>query len=484
MPRSLGISPIRHKVTRRFYEPLLLLHALSPIRGERIKSEIIPDDPESNHIQLRRSFTNAIAYICAYQKGPDHVAAAALEKTPHGVVVWLCANADIEEGVVTFLKGILACVYRVVEKDNMEDLHQEASLATQSLASMIVDFQAPRLNVYRTEIINSCILPCQELMTDYVKGNGNALDVNNLQQWLRKYFSDDTEGSTGPSLFDLSKACYDIRHTQYLKTVSMFAGQGRTRHETFERLYKLLGKLGKPLKSSKTLTEAATKLAQDFAQGFTVQTVRSSVPQQLPFRGKKEATIEHTVHRMFSDSSKKAEFMERLRSLVSREREEIDSFLQRERATKTRVHAELLLIDHFERNSCNFLGQGEKYIGCSKPACYLCHMYITQHPSHYAIPASHNKIYVGWRPPDVYIQEPGAFGLLHVQERILLRMIDLVRKDLFSEIKSHNMRLPYHTDSTTGITTTLESMRLGETDTPPVAYPGDLGILYSIPSTL
>jgi hypothetical protein len=264
----------------------------------------------------------------------------------------------------------------------------------------------------------------------------------------------------------------------------MFAGQGRTRYETFERLYKLLGKLGKPLKSSKTLTEAATKLAQDFAQGFTVKTVRSSAPQRLPFRGKKEATIECTVHRMFSDSSKKTEFMDRLRSLASGEGEEIDSFLQRERATKTIVHAELLLIDHFERNSRNFLGQGEKYIGCSKPACYLCHMYITQHPNRYTIPASHNKVYVGWRPPDVYIREPGAFGLLQVQERILLRMIDLVRNDLFSEIKSHNMRLPFHTDSTTGITTTLESMQSGESGTPSVAYPGDLGILSSIPSTL
>jgi hypothetical protein len=264
----------------------------------------------------------------------------------------------------------------------------------------------------------------------------------------------------------------------------MFAGQGRTRHETFERLYKLLGKLGKPLKSSKTLTEAATKLAQDFAQGFTVKTVRSSVLQQLPFRGKKEATIESIVHRMFSDSSKKTEFMDRLRSLVPLEGEKIDSFLQRERATETRVHAELLLIDYFERNSCNFLGQGDKYIGCSKPACYLCHMYISQHPSRYAIPASHNKVYVGWRPPDVYVRESGAPGLLRVQERILLRMIDLVRNDLSSEIRSRNMRLPYHTDSTTGITTTLESMLLGETDTPPVAYPDDLGILSSILSTL
>jgi len=172
MSRPLRISPIRRKVTRRFYEPLLLLHALSPIRGERIKSEIIPDDPESNHIQLRRSFTNTIAYICAYKKGPDHVTAAALEKTPQGVVVWLCANADVEDGVITFLERILACVHRVVEKDSMEDLHQEASLATQRLTSMIVDFQAPRLNVYRAEIIESCIVPCQKLMTDYLKNNG------------------------------------------------------------------------------------------------------------------------------------------------------------------------------------------------------------------------------------------------------------------------------------------------------------------------
>jgi hypothetical protein len=172
MSRPLDISPLRHKVTRRFYEPLLLLHALSPIRGERIKPEIITDDPESNHIQLRRLFTNTVAYICSYKKGPNYVTAAALEKTPQGVVVWLSANADVEEEVVTFLERILACVYRVVEKDSVEDLQQEGSLATQRLASMIVDFQAPRLNVYRAEILKSCVLPCQELMTDYVKSNG------------------------------------------------------------------------------------------------------------------------------------------------------------------------------------------------------------------------------------------------------------------------------------------------------------------------
>jgi hypothetical protein len=190
MSGPLDIFPIRHKVTRRFYEPLLLLHALSPIRGERIKSEIIPDDPESNHIQLRRTFTNAIAYICAYKKGPDHVTAAALEKTPQGVVVWLSANADVEEGVVTFLEGILACVYQVVEKDSVEDLHYQASLATQRLASMIVDFQAPRLNVYRSEIIKECILPCQNLMTDYVESNGKFIIARVCFHYFTKPWQD------------------------------------------------------------------------------------------------------------------------------------------------------------------------------------------------------------------------------------------------------------------------------------------------------
>jgi hypothetical protein len=172
MTKSSGIATIRHKVIRRFYEPLLLLDALGPIRGERIRPEIIRDDSEPNHTQLRRSFADAIAYICAYQKEPDYVTAAALEKTPQGVVVWLSANANVEEKVVTFLEGVLACVHRVVEQDNVEDLHQEASLATQRLLSMIVDFQAPRLGVYRREIIRSCILPCQELLTDYAQRNG------------------------------------------------------------------------------------------------------------------------------------------------------------------------------------------------------------------------------------------------------------------------------------------------------------------------
>lgn len=171
MTDSNKIVPLRYKVARRFYEPLLLLHALDPIRGERIKSETVSENTEINHTQLRRSFADAIAHICAYKKGPDYVTAAALEKTPQGVVVWLAANSKIGERVMVFLGAVLAQVQDVVNQD-VEDRQQAAQLATEKLSSMITDFHTPRLEVYRKKIVKDLVQPCQEVLAEYCKKHG------------------------------------------------------------------------------------------------------------------------------------------------------------------------------------------------------------------------------------------------------------------------------------------------------------------------
>jgi hypothetical protein len=313
------------------------------------------------------------------------------------------------------------------------------------------------------------------------KKDRDALEIDNLQQWLARFFDNDDTGSVEPNLLTLVNDCHELRHTQYMKTIGMLAGQGQTRYQIFEQLYKLLGKLGKPVKSSIVLTQAATRLAQDFVQGFTVKTVPSSRLLPLPFRTKKEGTIESIVNRMFSNLAEKNEFLERLGFL---EGEEISNFLARERSAKTRVHAELLLMDHFERNRCTFLDGCEKYIGCSKPACYLCHMYITHHPSHYVLPASHNKVYISWRLPDVFNQDVNGVALLAIQESILLKMIESVRRDLYAEMSSRTMRPPYHADSTTGITSTLESRHLDEAALLHSLSLMNSGISFLMPSTL
>jgi hypothetical protein len=308
-----------------------------------------------------------------------------------------------------------------------------------------------------------------------VAGDKDALQVDNLYGWLTKYFGDEIEGFSQPSFLDLVNACYQIRHTQLLKTIRVFAGQGRTRAQEFERLYKLLGKLGRPITSSKNLIEGAMILSQDLVQGFTVKTIPPSKLRLIPIRPREETTIKSIAGRMFSSQIEQDEFMERLSHL---EGKEFAAFIQRERSKETRVHAELLLVDHFERNGCNFLDTHEKYIGCSKPACYLCRMYIAQHPGRYVVPACHNRLYIGWRPPDAFVGDTSGTLSAAAQEKIMLKMVEIVRKDLITEIFSRTMRRPIHADSTTGITSTLDSVYIDGDFSPQDTYRDDQGIFH------
>jgi hypothetical protein len=232
-----------------------------------------------------------------------------------------------------------------------------------------------------------------------------------------------------------------------------FTGQGQTRHFEFEQLYKLLCKLGKHVTVTRKLIESAMSLPQDFNQGFIIERVPSSKFQKLPLTGK-EATIESTAGRMFSNSVEKDKFLARLKSVWNTD--ELSKLLAQEISSKTRVHAELLLVNHFDKQGCNFIDGDDKYIGCSKPACYLCYAYISNHPGRYALPPSHQKIYVGWRIPDIYSNEAQSHERLSTQEKVLLSMIEWIRRDVKADMESRNPQRPYHADSTAGITSIVD----------------------------
>jgi hypothetical protein len=65
---------------------------------------------------------------------------------------------------------------------------------------------------------------------------------------------------------------------------------------------------------------------------------------------------------------------------------------------KPAVHAEIQVLEHFYKEGFKF-ANGDKYIGCSKPACFCCHLYIQNHPLRCIVPQSHKKVYFHWGPP-------------------------------------------------------------------------------------
>ena len=259
------------------------------------------------------------------------------------------------------------------------------------------------------------------------------------------------------ALYSLVQDSHSQRKKLFFEPLKLFASQGQTQAEQFEQIYKLLCKLGKHVTVTRKLLEAAMYLTQDFSSGFTVRAIPPSKPQKFPLR-QTPTTVESILGRVFSSEEEKTKFLKRLQSLWNAD--QVSKRLASERPVITKVHAELIVMDYFFRNRCQFLDHGDKYIGASKPACYLCHAYVISHPGRFAVPGSHQKLYTAWRMPDVDENDPQAYSLSKVQNQIYLKLTEWVRKDLIEEMESRSSLPPQHPDSTIGLTSDLSSLYL------------------------
>jgi hypothetical protein len=62
--------------------------------------------------------------------------------------------------------------------------------------------------------------------------------------------------------------------------------------------------------------------------------------------------------------------------------------------------------------------EDDRYIGCSKSACYFCHSWLSNHRHRYVPPATHHKIISGCRGPDSNINEAGATFLKEMYSKM------------------------------------------------------------------
>lgn len=99
---------------------------------------------------------------------------------------------------------------------------------------------------------------------------------------------------------------------------------------------------------------------------------------------------------------------------------EIRKGLASRKSIVTRVHAELQVADRFSRDQYMEFVDGDRYVGCSKPACYFCYSWLSSHRHQYTLPATHHKIIPGCRGPDSSINEAGAVILKEMYGKICI----------------------------------------------------------------
>lgn len=284
-----------------------------------------------------------------------------------------------------------------------------------------------------------------------------------LADWLESFHSykDDLPG--------LCHFAYEQRSCQHMTDLRRHIGNEPTEDimtESKKQLFLLarhyIGRLGSHIKAARILVVAARRMP-DVLASFTVRIRPSPKPPSLPPPTDHMTTLSGIIRRMLpADSSSFAELDAALANMDAKFN--IQDRLQKQFEAKDfrpRVHAELSLLEFFYTNRLPFV-EDDRFIGCSKPACYCCYHYISLHPGGFARPSSHGIRYLSWRPPD--LTSPEDMIEKKHQLDVLNKLIAQIRLDAIRQIEQRKGPSPWHPDSTTGITYSQEHNALvGET---------------------
>jgi hypothetical protein len=223
----------------------------------------------------------------------------------------------------------------------------------------------------------------------------------------------------------------------------------------FAKVRHFIGRLASHVKTVQTLVSAAHRLPMLFVDP-EIEVIHYEQILILPPDLRNKTTLAEIANRMIgNDETLLKEIQTRLEEL--NQALDIERIVRLEYAKKNfkpRVHAELKLLEYFYRNrdGLDFV-RNDPYIGCSKPACYCCSLYIRSHPGQFVEPATHQKIYLNWMPPTSNwdVRDLGSEFANHERD-MLQKMVESIRLRTIDQIKTQTGRRRKHFDSVTGDT--------------------------------
>jgi hypothetical protein len=189
----------------------------------------------------------------------------------------------------------------------------------------------------------------------------------------------------------------------------------------------------------------------DLFNNFTIKTRPSPKPPSLPPPTDQLTTLSGIIKRMLPAGSEETiRYQEALATMDAKFhfQDRLQAQFQ-DKDFRPRVHAELNLLEYFYTERLPFV-EDDRFIACSKPACYCCYHYISLHPGGFVRPSSHGVRYLSWRPPDL-VNAADTRENNH-QRDILNKVIAQIRLDALRQIEQRRGPSPWHPDSTTGIT--------------------------------
>lgn len=265
----------------------------------------------------------------------------------------------------------------------------------------------------------------------------------------------------------LCQSAYNDRQSRFMKQLKAlsegppYKSSKDAIHHTFALVRHCIGRLGHHFRAAKDLVSSASRLKHLF-DDFEVQPIPTpprSAPPQMDGKTRLDSLIVRMLPANSPDLANYKQALEELDATIQLSARILEAY---ENPTfRPRVHAEIQVLEHFYEGNFSF-ADSDKYIACSKPACYCCFLYFRHHPGNFVEPPSHRNVHLAWRPPD--LKHAGdTVSYIHHRD-ILNSMIADIRKDAFQQILQRRPSHMGHPASVTGITESIQVYQARELD--------------------
>ncbi|KAJ4380946.1 hypothetical protein N0V85_008694 [Neurospora sp. IMI 360204] len=441
-----NVVPLEPGLSLRFYEAVLLLYCLKEVKfqAKSVKepeADLESDAGSSSRDSFRR-FVNKLGQICDSGLGGKTVTAFAVLQP--GQIQYRFASNQRTNEELEDVKKYIVNILDILGSTPDDQLNGVFGAVLES----IIAFNRPAIKQYiknltQQERMDHCAKVCEE--EDTSEGRQAAHDINSLRKfaWL-------SESGEEPSLEIFVTETRELLVTINQLYNSSFEGFLRSKARAdrdpnikthWSELRHAFGRLQSYTIAVRTLISMRRRRRELF-EDFEIVAVPSSIRSGCP---NVRRTIDGIIKR-FPDKMTMAQACNA--NLPEEQRGAVEDKIKAYAKGKFRpyVHAELVLLDSIlteeqrEGVTLRFFAEADydRYIGCSKPTCRLCKLYIDSHPSGIEFRHGHGNVYHEWRAPDICDEEGvNVAEVKKARQDIHNRMLETLRQTIKRWITDH-----------------------------------------------
>lgn len=370
------------------------------------------------------------------------------------------------DSVVAFLSTVLEDLRR---EPNSTETERQTLIAMLTVRS--IQFATLRLRKERG-MLNRATRFCETYLTanlDTIQTPGETevvtkrhsadkqVGVAALLDWLPQFSSDTTD----PLI--LCRAAYNARHAPQIATLEalgqelIVAPQGTA--ESFRSVKHLVGRLAEKIRTPANLVNDSL-LLRPLLDSYEIRRVGAPVAAKIPMTDGLR-NLDSIIRRMLPADDPRLEDLQVYLGQLdgSLGLEDAIRAISDDEERQHNVHAEIQMLEEFHRNQRKFVAH-DRYIACSKLACFCCKLYFKWHPGRFVEPECHQKTYLNWRPIDLPERVESEYW--PDQRRVLANLSKELSNLVEEQIIAQQQPTPWHPDSITNITAVMGSVAISE----------------------